>query len=101
MGTGSSITISDDPWLPCATNPRITIVVAGLRNQHVQSFLRTKTRAWDVVLIAYLFNARYRDLILSIPLRNLDVEDSWQWLMDRRGLYSMKSTSLMLDNFDR
>ena len=70
VGARSSITILDDPWLPCAANLRITTAVAGLRNQHVQSLMRNETRAWDVVLIVDLFNARDRDLILSIPLSN-------------------------------
>lgn len=38
-----------------------------------------------------LCNERDRDLILQVPLSSSNRPDSWYWLMDSKGVFTVKS----------
>ena len=48
-------------------------------------------KQWDNDIILDLFNQRDANLILSIPLSQRSVSDSWFWCFDSKGLFSVKS----------
>uniref|UniRef100_A0A803PEZ1 RNase H type-1 domain-containing protein n=1 Tax=Cannabis sativa TaxID=3483 RepID=A0A803PEZ1_CANSA len=47
---------------------------------------------WDVNVVNDLFEDRDKDLILSIPLNTIRIEDQWYWLHENSGCYSVKSS---------
>ncbi|XP_062102830.1 uncharacterized mitochondrial protein AtMg00310-like [Humulus lupulus] len=92
VGHGTCIDITQDPWLPCAANPRVSTIHPSLTNQRVASLMTTGRIAWDEDLIKDMFNSRDAQLILSIPLSASRQEDTWFWAFESSGRFSVKST---------
>lgn len=48
-------------------------------------------KGWDMEVLNDLCNERDRGLILRVPLPRCDREDSWYWLFDNNGEFTVKS----------
>ncbi|XP_062088870.1 uncharacterized protein LOC133795435 [Humulus lupulus] len=90
VGSGNTVSILADPWLPCLEDPLVQSSHPTLVNQSVDSLMIPGQAAWDEELVLDLFNARDADLILGIPL-NGEESDRWSWRFDKMGMYSVKS----------
>lgn len=91
IGNGDETSILKDPWLPCATNPRVTTVRPSLVNNKVSLLMETDNLTWDVDLVRDLFNERDAEIILSITLNSSRSLDNWYWSFEKSGYFSVKS----------
>lgn len=97
VGKGDSINIWRDPWIPDLDNPRISsTIMPGLEHANVSSLLKTDDREWDQDIIRDIFNENDANRILRIPLSYMESDDSWIWLEDDKGKYTVKSAYRLL-----
>lgn len=59
------------------------IMVHGLLNEN-------QTR-WDMEVVSDLFNERIKQLIVQIPIPIREKNDSWYWMLENEGNFSVKS----------
>ncbi|KAM6542808.1 hypothetical protein CsatB_007255 [Cannabis sativa] len=98
IGTGISTPILHQPWLPDPDNPYITSSHVGLLGHNVNSLFMLEERNWDTELVRDMFNNRYANLILSIPLSFSASSDFWSWSKESSGLFSVKSAYQLLQD---
>uniref|UniRef100_A0A803Q2U2 RNase H type-1 domain-containing protein n=1 Tax=Cannabis sativa TaxID=3483 RepID=A0A803Q2U2_CANSA len=91
IGNGLNTSITSDPWLPDLNNPKITSTHPALLGQKVASLMCVGENSWDSEIINDLFDDRDKALILGIPLSQANREDCWSWLLEKSGIYSVKS----------
>ena len=92
MGDGSHILVSKDPWLLAEDNGMITTSLGEMYNiVRVKELMMSGEQKWDKDLVSDLFNSRNRELILSIALSVRTTNINWYWMVDDKGLYSIKS----------
>lgn len=68
VGSGESINICTDPWLPDCRDPYVHTVNTSLKGQMVACLMVTGHYEWDVELVKDLFEERDANQILSILL---------------------------------
>ena len=92
MGSGSSISVWNDPWLP-TTRPR-----PANKNQHnlypeltVESLIDSTSRTWNLEVIRALVDPQDAKLIESIPLGRTQRVDRDGWHFTKNGKFSVKS----------
>ena len=66
-------------------------IQAGLEHAKVCDLMEVDGKGWDIDLVSDLFKARDRDLILRIPLSINTIKESWYWVYDEKGNFSVKS----------
>lgn len=96
VGSGESINIIEDPWLPCEHDPNVHTRHPALQGQRVSS-LKGSDNNWDIDLLRDIFEIRDVQLILTIPLNN-ENEDTWYWRKEKMGEYSVKSAYALLQD---
>lgn len=92
--TGNSLTITiwKVPWLPNLEDGYLTTELhEPLQCVKVQNLFDESQKSWDVEVIPDLFNDQDAKLILQIPIPLHDKEDSWYWVLDDKGLFTVKS----------
>nr|XP_017221408.1 PREDICTED: uncharacterized protein LOC108198150 [Daucus carota subsp. sativus] len=90
VGSGNSVDVLQDPWLPCVDDPYIHTIQEALVGKKVSSLMETDQSRWNMELISDIFIERDANLILSIPLQR-SMEDSWYWRREKMGQYSVRS----------
>ena len=65
--------------------------IVGLEQATVSLLISTETTKWDDDILNDIFNDRDKNLILKIPLSRSVKTDSWFWIWERRGYYTVKS----------
>uniref|UniRef100_A0A803Q9L8 Reverse transcriptase domain-containing protein n=1 Tax=Cannabis sativa TaxID=3483 RepID=A0A803Q9L8_CANSA len=90
IGSGTSVSILNDPWLPAEMDGFIHSSHPALLQQAVSSLLQQDVKDWDIDILNDLFNDRDKDLILQLQFSPTAFEDSWYWLNDRAGIYTVK-----------
>ncbi|KAK2654195.1 hypothetical protein Ddye_014051 [Dipteronia dyeriana] len=90
IGTGSSISIYEDKWLPRPVSfkvisPRVCDDLVRV-NQ-----LKTVSSCWDVALVKEIFIEENSNLILSIPISRFQREEDSNWHYSTNGEYTLKS----------
>ena len=65
--------------------------IVSLEQATVRSLISTETTKWDDDILNDIFNDRDKNLILKIPLSISIKPDSWYWIWERRGCYTVKS----------
>ncbi|KAL8103095.1 hypothetical protein AgCh_027577 [Apium graveolens] len=95
VGSGRSINIIEDPWLPVVSDPYVHTRNESIQNQRVTSLLEIDSNCWDEDLVNDVFDRRDASIILTIPLNN-DIEYTWYWSRERLGNYTVKSAYLMI-----
>ncbi|XP_074327492.1 uncharacterized protein LOC141665405 [Apium graveolens] len=89
VGTGTTVSITKDPWLP-NDDPYVHTDNEAIRDRNVDALMIPGQYAWDVDVIKDVFVDRDAKLILSIPLRDAD-SDCWFWKWDKKGQYTVRS----------
>ncbi|XP_074337079.1 uncharacterized protein LOC141674258 [Apium graveolens] len=92
IGDGENTLVWRDPWLPNQSNGYIrTPVYEHLQNIKVQNLMTMKGTEWDLEVIADLFEEAVCEQIQSIPLSRHVQHDSWYWLLEDKGIFTVKS----------
>ncbi|CAA7040542.1 unnamed protein product [Microthlaspi erraticum] len=92
VGSGISISVWDDPWIP-ASRPR------SAKGNGINFYLHLRVRdlmtpgrpTWNLPLLNQLFDNRDVSLIMGIPTSHLDRPDSMGWFYTKTGRYTVKS----------
>lgn len=89
---GESTRVWEVPWLPCLENGCLTTVMPPeLKDIKVQSLMEDVKKNWDDEVLRDICNERDRGLIKRVPLPLRNREDSWFWLLDDKGVFTVKS----------
>ncbi|KAL0284767.1 UNVERIFIED_CONTAM: putative mitochondrial protein [Sesamum calycinum] len=92
IGTGHSVNIWEDPWIPRTPSFRvITPQPLNILASQVSELIDADLRVWNESLVNSLFSPEDRDLILQIPLRLVGSTDLLVWHYSRNGLFSVRS----------
>lgn len=67
-----------------------------LENTTTRGLMKVDMNEWDEEIIYDLFNERDANLIMKIHLPMQNVQDSWLWMMDDKGLFTVQSCYRML-----
>lgn len=79
-------------WLPCANNGYMTTEMpTQLDGSKVCCLMQVEQKKWDEEVLIDICNARDRKLIKKIPLSIREDEDTWYWLPDEKGHFTVKS----------
>lgn len=68
IGSGMSVSIQDDPWLPDSNDPYIRTRSEAIVGRTVSSLMVSGRMEWDTDLVNDIFEERDANLIMSIPL---------------------------------
>lgn len=62
-----------------------------LENVQVANLMKESKADWDDDVLKDIFNDRDTDLIKSIPISKNVQQDSWFWILEQSGLFTVKS----------
>lgn len=89
---GLSTNVWEVPWLPSVDNGYLTTTIAPeFQNIEVHNLFDVDKGGWDYDILNDIFNSRDRELIQQIPIPLKRNRDSWFWLLDDRGTFTIKS----------
>ncbi|WCJ18876.1 RNA-directed DNA polymerase (reverse transcriptase)-related family protein [Euphorbia peplus] len=92
VGSGSSVNVWEDPWLPDDIFPFVASErLDGVSFESVADLMVEGRREFDIDLLSGHFVPRDVELMLRVPLSLRVDEDVWFWKDERRGLYTVKS----------
>ncbi|KAA3490359.1 reverse transcriptase [Gossypium australe] len=93
VGTGSSISIVNDVWVPDLVN-------SSSSDNKVEVLINRQTREWNREEIEYTFGADEVDKFLRIPLAQSPHDDFLVWRGEPTGVFLVKSTYKLLQSLD-
>lgn len=92
IGSGSSISIIDEPWLGNGSKLDGNIANAHLlRNFRVDSLIHDHSKTWNAEVIHQVFDDASAASILQTSLIEQVTADALIWKAERNGLYSVRS----------
>ncbi|KAF4348261.1 hypothetical protein G4B88_002662, partial [Cannabis sativa] len=100
VGTGDTILVFKDPWLPRPFSFKPTSFNHSHSNLLVKELMAETRIGWNVDLLRVLFNEADQQCIGSIPLCKFPKEDSWMWHYTVDGSYSIKSGYYVASQFN-
>ncbi|KAL0331177.1 UNVERIFIED_CONTAM: hypothetical protein Sangu_1663200 [Sesamum angustifolium] len=92
IGTGHSVNIWTDPWLP--HSPSFRVITPRPSHVHVvwvRDLISEDLHDWNVELIRAMFWPEDRDLILQTPLSLVGSVDLLVWHYSKNGIFSVRS----------
>lgn len=90
VGDGSCIEVVGQPWLPDAQMPLVTSTHPALYGTKVMSIMSQDGKCWEGDIIENLFNDQDKALIYNVPISHTKRKDTWYWMFDLKGNYSVK-----------
>lgn len=92
IGNGALTSVWDDQWLLDENNDFLTTPVpVQLQDIKVKSLINMEGRHWDMDVLHDICNDRDIELIKRIPTPYEDNEDSWFWLRDEKGKFTVRN----------
>lgn len=92
IGNGASTRVWFDQLLPDFENGFLSTPMPGhLQNIMVSGLMDMEGRNWDRDVLNDIFNNRDIELITRIPIPSEDRDDSWFWLSDSKGKFSVRT----------
>ncbi|XP_074359672.1 uncharacterized protein LOC141699722 [Apium graveolens] len=92
IGNGEGTMVWDVPWLPDVENGFISTLEHDQRtNVKVSNLMVAGEKRWDAELLYDVFCSRDAELIRRIPIPMGDNADSWYWMLDDKGVFTVKS----------
>ncbi|XP_060972158.1 uncharacterized protein LOC115717516 [Cannabis sativa] len=98
IGSGLTVQITLDPWLPVMDRPSPFLLVPGLKNFSVSNLFQVGNQSWDADIVCDLFSPTDDAIILGIPIQPSGGDDSWYWLAEKNGFYSVRSAYKLLQD---
>ncbi|XP_017251140.1 uncharacterized protein LOC108221791 [Daucus carota subsp. sativus] len=90
IGDGETTSVWKIPWLPCRDNGYLTTdIPQELENIRVVNLMETGRKRWDEDVLQDICN--HRDATLRIFRFQCRTEDSWFWILEKSGCFSVKS----------
>ncbi|XP_060969449.1 uncharacterized protein LOC115713093 [Cannabis sativa] len=80
IGSGSTVRITEDPWLPIVNRPTSVPITHVLENFNVSSLFQVDSIDWDVDVVRDLFSPTDAAAILGIPISYSTHGDTWEVL---------------------
>ncbi|CAA7018881.1 unnamed protein product [Microthlaspi erraticum] len=92
VGSGNSISVWEDPWIP-ASRPRPATGHGANFYPHlwVSELMTPGTSTWNLPLLHQLFDSEDVPIILGIPTSSTTRPDSMGWFFTKSGTYTVKS----------
>lgn len=92
IGNGKDTYVWGVPWLPEINNGYVQITMPGqLRDITVSSLMHEEGRRCDSEVLHDIFQSRDVGLIKQIPIPLRDTTDTWSWILDEKGEFTVKS----------
>lgn len=92
VGSGETIKVWTDPWIPNNEGSLLTSpVIPKLQDITVNNLLCPKNKDWDLEVLRDIFSEQDVVRIMRIPRSCRVRPDSWLWINDDKGTYSVKS----------
>ena len=92
IGDGKNTRVWQIPWLPCAENGFLTSEFHNeLKDVVVHNLMEEGLKRWDDDILKDLCNDRDRELIQQIPIPRRSRPDSWYWILENHGDFTVKS----------
>ncbi|KAL0458885.1 UNVERIFIED_CONTAM: hypothetical protein Slati_0515700 [Sesamum latifolium] len=92
IGSGHSVDVWKDPWIPRKPSFRVIIPNASnVQNLQVSALIRQESREWDLEVLNTLFWPEDREVIQQIPLSSFSEPDFLIWHYSSNGLFSVRS----------
>ena len=92
IGTGVDTNVWNIPWLPCGDNGYLTSTMQPeLAHIKICDLMDMQEKKWDDDILRDLFNERDVQLIQNIPLSSRRTNDTWMWLFDGNGEFTVRS----------
>lgn len=92
VGDGKVTRVWKVPWLPDVHNGYLTTeIYPQLEDITVNNLMSTEEGVWDRDIIDELCNDRDRELIYQVPIPIRRRSDSWLWLFEADGVFSVRS----------
>ncbi|XP_010446022.1 PREDICTED: uncharacterized protein LOC104728786 [Camelina sativa] len=92
VGSGASISVWTDPWIPAQfPRPAISSGLPLTPSLRVNSFVERTTNSWDMALLSAAFVPKDVAIISAIPLGTPTSSDMLGWHFTKSGTYSVKS----------
>lgn len=92
IGNGASTKVWKVPWLPCKENGCVsTSLVLKLYSIDVQNLIYIGTGTWDNDVLNDLFNVHRLQLIWKVPIPLRQRCDSWFWMLEAKGQFTVRS----------
>ena len=92
VGSGHSIRVLGDKWIPnYPSNSIIHSAKEDLRDALVSELINQELHLWRSDFIMEVFEKENVEAICRIPLSRRYVEDSIVWLLNKKGLFTVKS----------
>ncbi|KAL4333862.1 hypothetical protein GQ457_07G011430 [Hibiscus cannabinus] len=98
IGSGASINIWNEPWLPGWGDNRVRNHDNDIRYTNVSNLIDQSSKQWRYEVIRELFDDDYVARICSIPLPRVDLADEIVWKYEGSDCYSVKSGYRLLQN---
>uniref|UniRef100_A0A803P4U5 Reverse transcriptase domain-containing protein n=1 Tax=Cannabis sativa TaxID=3483 RepID=A0A803P4U5_CANSA len=95
IGDGRSTSIWFDSWVPLG-NHQPSPKLNATQGANLVSYFINDDQTWNVARIRAWFDSTDATNILNIGLPALKQEDSWQWLGEKRGTFSIKSAYYLI-----
>ena len=91
VGTGTTISIWEDRWIPGLSSLRPTVIPGGTTLAWVSDLIDEENWSWKRDLVCDVFIPPEVEAILNIPLHHGGGDDFLAWAHERNGKYSVKS----------
>ncbi|KAA3475053.1 reverse transcriptase [Gossypium australe] len=100
VGTGTSISIGNDAWVPDLVNSRFLSSFTGSNDSKVVVLINGQNREWNKEMVENTFEAVEAEMILRIPLGKFPHDDILAWRGEPTGVFSVKSSYKLLQRYD-
>ncbi|KAM6590275.1 uncharacterized mitochondrial protein AtMg00310-like [Cannabis sativa] len=101
IGSGLTVQITSDPWLPVMDRISPSPIVPGLENFTVNSLFQVGQQRWDADVVCDLFSPTDAAIILGIPISQSSGVDTWYWLAEKKGFYSVHTSCFKIKSIIR
>ncbi|KAG8479873.1 hypothetical protein CXB51_029532 [Gossypium anomalum] len=100
VGTGKSISVFNDVWIPDSSNFRLSSVGINSGDYKVAELINNYNRKWNRERIVNTFPKEVAEKIFGIPLVREPHDDFQVWSGEPSGEYSVRSAYKLLQLFD-